>query len=180
MSAAQAELFGPALALPEGFVYLEHFVDEAEERALLESIAALPLVEARYKEYTARRRIALFEDGVPPFLDALRAKIAAWLGVPATALRHALVNEYRPGTPLGWHRDVPQFEVIVGVSLAAEARMRLRPWPPRASEAVFALSLPPRSAYVLRGEVRWRWQHSVEPTRALRYSITFRTRVKER
>ncbi len=37
------------------------------------------------------------------------------------------------------------------------------------------LELPPRSAYVLAGEARTRWQHLVSPTKALRYSITFRT-----
>jgi hypothetical protein len=29
---------------------------------------------------------------------------------------------------------------------------------------------------VLKDEARWGWQHSIAPTRALRYSITFRTR----
>jgi alkylated DNA repair dioxygenase AlkB len=115
--------------------------------------------------------------GLPPFLAPLRAKVAAWVGIAPERFTHALVSEYRPGTPLGWHRDVPQFEVIVGVSLAADARMRFRPWPPRKGGAILALDLPPRSAYILRDEVRWRWQHSVEATKALRYSITFRTSV---
>ena len=42
---------------------------------------------------------------------------------------------------------------------------------------VIHLLLTPRSAYVLRGVARWGWQHSVAPTPALRYSITFRTRA---
>ena len=37
------------------------------------------------------------------------------------------------------------------------------------------VDLPPRSAYVLAGEARTKWQHSLPPTRGLRYSITFRT-----
>ena len=41
---------------------------------------------------------------------------------------------------------------------------------------VLSLELAPRSAYLLRAEARWGWQHSVAPTPALRYSITFRTR----
>lgn len=174
MSVAQPALFGPALALPEGFMYVEDFLDATEERALLEAVAALPLEEARYKEYTARRRIALFEDGVPPFLHALRAKIAAWLGVPAAALRHALVNEYRPGTPLGWHRDAPTYERVAGVSLGGWARMRLRPRPP-AKGPTINLELAPRSAYRMEGAARWDWQHSIAATKELRYSVTFRT-----
>jgi alkylated DNA repair protein (DNA oxidative demethylase) len=40
---------------------------------------------------------------------------------------------------------------------------------------VFALELEPRSAYVLAGQARSAWQHSITPTKALRYSLTFRT-----
>jgi alkylated DNA repair dioxygenase AlkB len=186
----QATLFEEPAALPNGLAFVPEFVEPEEEPGLLEAIRALDLREAQYKEYTARRRIASFgaeydfdanelrpAPGLPPFLEPLRARVAAWLGIPAESFTHALVSEYRPGTPLGWHRDVPQFEVIVGVSLAAHARMRFRPWPPRKGESVFSLDLPPRSAYVLRDEVRWRWQHSVDTTAALRYSITFRTRA---
>lgn len=182
MSAAQGQLFAPAAALPEGFLYVENFIGEDDERALLEAIAALPLEAARYKEYLARRRIALFEDGIPDFLLPLRAKIAAWLDVPAEALRHALVNEYRPGTPLGWHRDAPAYGRVAGVSLGGWARMRLRPCPenesenapPRKGEAL-SLELAPRSAYRMQGTARWGWQHSIPATKGLRYSITFRT-----
>jgi DNA oxidative demethylase len=35
--------------------------------------------------------------------------------------------------------------------------------------------LEPRSAYVLSGPARDSWQHAIPPTKALRYSITFRT-----
>jgi alkylated DNA repair dioxygenase AlkB len=38
-----------------------------------------------------------------------------------------------------------------------------------------AIQLEPRSIYVLRDDARWRWQHAISPTKALRYSITFRT-----
>ena len=94
----------------------------------------------------------------------------------ASQIRHALVAEYRPGTALGWHRDVPDFELVCGISLAAAARMRFRPFPAKKDpKKILSLELAARSAYVLRDEARWRWQHSIPPTRALRYSITFRT-----
>lgn len=186
---AQQELFG--LALPEGFEYQDDFVSAAEEAALLTAIAALPLAEARYKGYTARRRIASFgssydfddnrlqpAEPLPGFLLPLRERAAEWAGVAPEALAAALVAEYRPGTPLGWHRDVPDYEIVVGVSLGAWARMKLRPYPPvqpRKSDVV-TLDLAPRSAYVIRGVARWGWQHSIAPTAALRHSITLRTR----
>lgn len=194
MAATQAELFeSAALSQIEGLTYMPGFLTEAEEAALLSHIAEMPLREARYKAYTARRRIASFgtqydfDDNrllpgppVPDALQPLRCKVAAWLQVPPDAFVNVLVAEYTPGTPLGWHRDVPQFECIVGVSLASACRMRLRPYPPpsdaRARRAdVLTLELEPRSAYILRGPARWAWQHSIPPTPALRYSITFRT-----
>jgi len=144
------------------------------------------LVEAKYKDYTAKRRAASYgfeydfnyntvhpSAPIPAFLDAVKARVAAWLGVAPGDIRHALVAEYRPGTALGWHRDVPNFELVCGVSLAAAARMRFRPF--QDQRKILSLELAPRSAYIVGGEARWRWQHSIPPTRALRYSITFRT-----
>ena len=88
-----------------------------------------------------------------------------------------MVAEYQPSTPLGWHRDVPDFEVVMGVSLLGRARLRFRPWPPKPNaRTTFAVELEPRSAYVMRDEARWHWQHAVSPTKELRYSITFRTK----
>ncbi len=183
MSGPQGQLFGPAAPLPEGFLLVQDFIDADEERALLSAIAALPLEEARYREYQARRRIAMFEtmsetlseDVLPPFLHSLRARVADWMAVPAEELRHALVNEYRPGTPLGWHRDAPDYGRVAGVSLGGWARMRLRPYPPQKKSLVVNLALAPRSAYRMEGPARWGWQHSIVATKALRYSITFRT-----
>ncbi len=187
----QPDLFErPAPVLPEGLEYRPDFIGADEEAALLAALRALPLHEARYKGYTARRRVASFgssydfdgqrllpADPVPAFLLPLRAKAAAWIGVAPDEFASVLVAEYRPGTPLGWHRDVPDHELIVGVSLAGSARMRLRPYPPVNPKKadVIALELAPRSAYRLRGVARWGWQHSIAPTTELRLSITFRT-----
>jgi alkylated DNA repair dioxygenase AlkB len=185
----QGALFEEA-SLPSGLVFRDAFLTREEEAALLEQVRALDLREAQYKEFTAKRRVASFGSGfdydanelvpaptIAPFLMPLREKIAAWSGVAAEEFGYALVSEYRPGTQLGWHRDVPQFERIVGVSLGTAARMRFRPYPPRKGDATFALDLPPRSAYILQDDARWKWQHSIAPTPELRYSITFRTRA---
>jgi len=188
---AQTELFDTASPLPEGFLYEPAFVGREEEATLVAKIAALPLEEAQYKEYTAKRRTVSYgseydftrnalerADSLPAFLLPLREKIAAWARVPAEKFVHGLVSEYRPGTQLGWHRDVPNFELIAGVSLGGWCRMRLRPYrrgEPNRRQDVIALELAPRSAYLMRENARWNWQHSIAPTKALRYSITFRT-----
>src|SRR5581483_5687631 len=129
-------------------------------------------------EYDFSRNALERAEPIPPPLLPLREKVAAWAGLAPETLVHGLVSEYRPGTQLGWHRDVPNFEVICGVSLGGWARMRLRPYRPgerNRREDVIALELAPRSAYLMRDAARWKWQHSIAPTKALRYSITFRT-----
>jgi len=185
----QPGLFEEPAALSNWLVFQPDFIDAAEEARLLEGIAATALHEAKYKQFTARRRVAAFGSGfdydeneltpapeIAQFLLPMRSRIAHWAGLDPEAFAYALVAEYRPGTPLGWHRDVPQFETVAGVSLGGTARMRFRPYPPQPGAAVFDLELPPRSAYILRDDVRWKWQHSIVATRELRYSITFRTR----
>jgi alkylated DNA repair dioxygenase AlkB len=186
----QGELFTSQPALPDGFAYVPDFLTRAEEAQLLEPIRALPFHAARYKEWHARRRIVSFGGSydfsrneltaappIPEFLAPLREQLARWANIPGARIEHAMVAEYQPATPLGWHRDVPQFEDVLGVSLLGHARMRFRPWPPKhAQRTTHALDLEPRSAYLMRGAARWQWQHAVSPTKELRYSITFRTR----
>lgn len=192
--AGQDDLFGaaPAAAI-EGLRYEREFLSRDEEAELLRIVQALPLKEMRYKEYTARRRGTSFGGSydfdtnrlkpgapLPEVLHPLRAKAAAWLGVAAEELTHMLIAEYQPGTPLGWHRDVPDFEDIVGVSLHGDAVMQFRPYRADGAYASQAPALQmliePRSVYLLHGPARWAWQHAVAPTEGLRYSITLRTR----
>lgn len=181
---------GGARTLPDGFAYRPAFISPAAEADLLGEIAGLPLTEAVYRQWTAKRRIVSYggrydfthhqlnpADPVPAFLLPLRAAVAGWAGLPPDDFGHATIAEYRPGTQLGWHRDVPDFEVVAGVSLSGVARMRFRPYPPDpgVARATFVLDLVPRSAYLIRDAARWRWQHAISPTKEQRYSITFRT-----
>lgn len=190
----QAELFGSPTPLgPDGLRYEQDFLNPAEEAALIAQIETLPLEPMRYQNYTALRRVVSFGGSydfsarklhaaqpLPAWLDRLRAKAGAWAGIAPEDFTQALVAEYQPGTPLGWHRDVPDFEDVVGISLLNEAVLRFRPYPPREPKKadVLRLALAPRSIYLLRGPARWAWQHSVAPTRLLRYSITLRTAAR--
>ena len=185
----QAQLFQAPPAWPAGFTYAPEFLSVAQEAPLLELIRTLRFEAAQYKEWRARRRIVSFggrydfthheltaAPPIPQFLHPLRAQLAAWAGIPEQRMQHAVIAEYQPGTPLGWHRDVPEFEDVLGVSLHGHARLRFRPWPPAAGQrATWKIDLEPRSAYQMRGAARWQWQHAVSPTQDLRYSITFRT-----
>lgn len=188
---AQGNLFATA-GLPDGLVFEPELIDLGEEQALLALISQLPLQAARFHQYTARRRVFAYgsrfdyDSGrthlarvgeLPPPLDALRERLAGWAGIAASEFAHVMIAEYPPGAPLGWHRDAPGYETIVGVSLGSPAQLRLRRWPPRAERnaATLSLELAPRSAYLMRGSARWGWQHSVPPVAALRHSVTMRT-----
>ena len=157
-----------------------------EECTLLERLKSLPFKPFEFHGFIGKRRVVSFgwrydyasralcdADPIPSFLLALRSAAAAFAGVSADSLQQILVNEYAPGAGIGWHRDRPVFSDVVAVSLSAPATLRLRrkqgnEWE-RASR-----TLEPRSAYLLRGAVRWEWQHSIPPVDALRYSVTFR------
>lgn len=98
--------------LPSGFQYRENFISEVEEHALLEAIATVAFSDFEMRGVVARRRVAFFGQSydrvtagpLPEFLLPLRAAIALWAGADSDAFAMALINEYRPGTPIGWHR----------------------------------------------------------------------------
>lgn len=195
----QPDLFGApepgGPPLPAGLRYEEDFLSPEEEASLLAVIERLPLAPMNYRGYTALRRVVSYggtydfsaqrldaAEPLPDWLAPLRARAAAWIAVAPEAFTQALVAEYRPGTPLGWHRDVPDFEDVVGISLGNEAVLRFRPYPPDAPKKadILRLAVAPRSIYLLRGPARWQWQHSVAATKSLRYSITLRTATQRR
>lgn len=187
----QFNLFGnePVQASIPGLRYELEFLSREEEAELIEIIRSLPLHAAKYKDYLARRKVISFggsydfdtnelrpTEELDERLLPLRRRVAAWHGTSPQQLVHTLVSEYVPGTPLGWHRDVPNFEGIIGVSLGGKASLRFRPYPytPALQKQVVGLEVQPRSIYRMAGDARWKWQHSIEPTKELRWSITFR------
>lgn len=173
--------------LPEGFRYEEDIISEADEAALAKSLATLDLKQFEFHGHLGNRRVISFglrydyarravrvTDGFPAFVADLRNKVAKFAGRKVDEFQQGGVNQYPPGAGIGWHKDKPQFGVIVGVSLLAPATMRFRRaegtgWI-RASQR-----LKPRSIYFLEGEARTAWEHSVPPVDMLRYSLTFRT-----
>lgn len=190
LAGSSRDLFGAVSVWPDGLQYVDEFLSSDEERQLIDEVAGVPLHEAQYYQYTAKRRVANFGRGydfeqrrlheappLPDFLIELRKKVADHLSLRADDFEQTLINEYRPGTPLGWHRDALNFELVTGVSLGSACRMRFRPYPPiKGRDArTFVLDVERRSLYVMRDDARWKWQHSVSPTRDQRWSITFRT-----
>jgi alkylated DNA repair dioxygenase AlkB len=101
-------------------------------------------------------------------------KAAALADREPEELVEALVQRYPAGSTIGWHRDAPAFDVVVGVSLLGAARLRFQRGK-RERREVAEVLLEPRSGYVLAGEARRSWEHSIPPTKGDRYSVTFRT-----
>ncbi len=173
---------------PEGLVYRRGLVTPEEEQALLERIEALDFDEIRLHGVVAkrtarhfglnydyeRRGIVTDADPIPEWLIPLRAAAAELAGVAPDRLVEALVQRYPEGAQIGWHRDAPAFGIVVGVSLLAPARLRFRR-DAGGQRQTYELVLEPRSGYVLADTARAAWQHHVPPTKALRYSVTFRT-----
>ncbi|HWJ38846.1 MAG TPA: alpha-ketoglutarate-dependent dioxygenase AlkB [Sphingomicrobium sp.] len=111
---------------------------------------------------------------IPQWLEPAREAAAVLAGARPTDFVHALVARYDPGAGIGWHRDRDVFENVVGISLGTPAKLRFRQRVATGFRRA-RLEVLPRSAYMLAGEARWEWEHSIAPGDFLRFSITFRT-----
>ena len=185
----QPDLFGETAL--RGLSQLGAIVTPDEEQTLIASIDAAPLSPFRFHQWQGKRLTATygwnydFDDGsftpaeaIPDWLLPVRAKAARFAGLPPDELAQALLIRYDPGAGIGWHRDRPVFEHVLGISLGAPATMRFR----RRRSGGFdrtAVFLAPRSIYHLTGEARHQWEHSIAPMDATRWSITFRS-ISER
>ncbi|HUN48506.1 MAG TPA: alpha-ketoglutarate-dependent dioxygenase AlkB [Stellaceae bacterium] len=171
----------PGLAQAEGFVTPE------EEQALIAGIGTVTLSPFRYQGWLGKRLTRSFgwrydfdqasfapAEPIPDWLLPLRERAARFAGLEAEALAQALLIRYDIGAGIGWHRDRPVFEHVLGLSLGAPAVLRFR----RRREGGFdrvSVPLAPRSLYRLSGEARHAWEHSIAEQDALRWSITFRS-----
>jgi alkylated DNA repair dioxygenase AlkB len=181
--------------LPPGFLYQPNFLSETEEADLLRTIETLEFGAYDFRGYIAKRRVVAYGGGydsgtrrmaitdevIPEFLRSIRDRAAAVAGMSADEIVQAMVTEYSVGTPIGWHRDSPQFGTIIGISLRSSSRLRLKPCqrlrlkPDQKEGKIVSVLLEPRSIYVMRGVARWNFQHSIPAVKELRYSITLRS-----
>jgi alkylated DNA repair dioxygenase AlkB len=170
-----------------GLRYAEAVVGEAEEEQLIERLIRTDLSPFRFHGWLGNRKTKSFgwrydfddasfapTDPVPGWLAPLRETAGAFAGVQAEDFVHVLLARYDPGAGIGWHRDRDVFDQVVGISLAAPATLRFRRRKPGGFDRA-NLEVAPRSAYLLSGEARREWEHSITPGDALRFSITFRT-----
>jgi alkylated DNA repair dioxygenase AlkB len=172
---------------PQGLVYEPELLSVDEEARLLERLESLrfdPIVlhgrAARRMgrhfglDYDYESRTPQPGEPVPGWLLPVRKRAAALAGHEPEELVEILVQRYPVGSTIGWHRDAPAFETVIGVSLGGSSRLRFQRGK-RENRRVWEVQLQPRSGYVLSGEARGSWEHSIPPTKELRHSITFRT-----
>ncbi len=182
------DLFDTEPSIAPGFRYEPDLVSEAGQIALTEEIKSLPLQAFDFHGFKAKRRVVSYGwrydfssarliqiDPIPDWLFPLREAVAKFAGAGAEAFVQVLVSEYAPGAGIGWHKDKAVFEKIVGVSLGAACQLRLRQESGDGKWMRAQQEIMPGSMYLLEGDVRTNWEHSIAPVALLRYSITFRT-----
>ncbi len=183
----QPDLFGPPEpSLPEGFRYSNEIIPPAMQNELLNELRQLPFRAFDFHGFEGKRRVVSYgwrydfsaeslvpAEPVPDFLLPVRELAASFAGMEAQSLQQALVTEYGPGAPIGWHRDKSVFDTIVGVSLLSACNFRLRRRAGNKWERA-SITAEPGSAYVLSGPARLEWEHSIPPVEHMRFSITFR------
>jgi alkylated DNA repair protein (DNA oxidative demethylase) len=182
----QGELFAAAPIVP-GLALVEDAVSEAEARAIEARIDAAPLAPFEFGQWRGKRLTMNYGSAydyqrarpkeappLPEWLVALRERLAPQVGRDPSAFVQGLLIRYDPGAGIGWHRDRPQYGEVLGLSLSNPATLRLR----RRTAGGFerrSVELPPRSLYLLTGEVREAWEHSIAPMEVVRRSVTLRT-----
>lgn len=183
--APQVDLFGSS-PLP-GLTYADDIVSEAGEAALIDKIVALDLKPFQFQQWEGKRLTRSFgwtydfqtgrfapSEPIPEWLAPARERAARFAGLVPSDLVQALVIEYGVGAGIGWHKDRPVFEHVVGISLGAATAMRFRR---RAGSGFERVSVPlaRRSIYHLDGEARSDWEHSIADMSERRWSLTFRS-----
>ena len=188
----ELNLFEASAKVPDGFIYHQNFIREAEEHELIGKIQKLSLTPFKYYQFTGKRRTVSFgwqyefgtreittAPALPAFLLPLRTRAGTLFNVDPGSLMQASIIEYSVGSPIGWHRDIPDFGRVVGISLGAACRIRFRKHGVRSKKSnrdqILSLELEPRSIYLMSGASRENWQHSIPPVKELRYSIMMRT-----
>ena len=170
-----------------GLGYREDMFSETEERALLARLGTMELAPFRFQGWLGNRKTRSFgwrydfqdasftpAEPIPDWLGAAREKAADIANVQPQDFVHVLLARYDPGAGIGWHRDRDMFEKVVGFSLNTLATLRFRQRTPTGFKRA-NVEVAPRSAYLLSGEARHDWEHSIAPGQELRFSITFRT-----
>jgi alkylated DNA repair dioxygenase AlkB len=187
-------LFPIEPTFPDGFMYFPEFITVQEEMNLIKELRLTEFQTFHFQGYEAKRKVASFGydysfdkrslskgKDIPEVYNYLIQRVAEKLTIPDEEFSELLLTEYPPGSVINWHRDAPPFDSIAGISLLTDCTFRLRPQDKTLQNRKSIISFPVlrRSLYIMKGEARSNWQHSISPVKEQRYSITLRTLRKQ-
>ncbi len=191
----QLALFDGQTAGPKGLRYRAEFIPAAVEQDLIAGISALALQPFQFGAFEGHRRVKSFgfrydytlqklqpSEPIPDWLGSIAQAVERFGELPPGSVRQILCTDYDVGVGIGWHRDKPHFDKVFGLSLGSVCRFRFRR---RLGSKLgdkwerFTLTAEPRSLYLMDGEARSQWEHSIPAVEQRRYSITFRTMRRE-
>jgi alkylated DNA repair protein (DNA oxidative demethylase) len=165
----------------------QDFVSLAEEVRLIKQVDAADLSPFKFQRWTGKRLTRSFgwsydfenggfapADAFPIWLEPIKTRAARHFDLDPKDLVQALLIRYDPGAGIGWHRDRPVFEHVLGISLGTHAVLRVRQRTATGFNRA-KIELAPRSIYHLSGEGRHQWEHGIAPMDEPRWSITFRS-----
>lgn len=162
-------------------------IDRDEEAMLIERIDATHPTPFKSQGWTGKRLTTSFgwaydfeagrpvaAEPLPEWLLPIRDRAGQFARLDPPLLIQALLIRYDPGAGIGWHRDRPVYEDVIGISIGEPATMRFRR---RRGDGFERASAPldPRAAYHLSGPARHNWEHSIVEMEQPRWSITFRS-----
>lgn len=183
----QRDLFADDAPIVAGLLAVPGAVSASEEADLIARIDSCPLEPFRFGQWRGKRLTCNFGSGydytrgaltgappLPDWLLDLRERIVPPTGRHPDRFTQALVIRYDPGAGIGWHRDRPQYDEVIGLNLGGSAVLRLRR---KAGEGWERATHPltPRALYALTGTARAVWEHSIVPQDETRWSVTFRS-----
>lgn len=172
---------------PQGFHYRSNFITQQQEYHLWQFVRTLEFQEVWRSGRSPQRVTRQFGEvidpeaevvtsrAIPKELKGLKTKAAKFAGLAERDLSQVLITKYPPGSGVGWHLELPHYDqVMVSVLLGFSCLLQLRHRVGRQIQQ-YERILAARSAYALRGEARYNWQHRIAASDFERYSITFET-----
>lgn len=176
--------------LPPGLTLVRDIVTPEEEADLIAAIEASGIAHVDYDpgNLRAERTYGWFyhyaedyadhgvslTDPLPPAFETVRERAAALAGVEPADLIQCLLLRYDPGSIIQPHCDMPAWGNVIGLSLGKSVRMEFVRETGDGGCDIIRVDLPPRSAYLQRGDARYVWKHSIPHVSETRWGITFR------
>ncbi|XP_078484682.1 tRNA (carboxymethyluridine(34)-5-O)-methyltransferase alkbh8-like [Ciona intestinalis] len=194
--------------LPNGLIKIENFLNKEEEQALINciqhdiSILSNDHVSEKLKHRTVLHYGYKFRygtndvdinnpisEGLPNYIENLLDRIMATGYLPSRP-DQLTINMYEPGDGIPPHTDnTRSFDgVLSTVSLGSHTVMNFS----KEGAERIDVCVEPRTLFLFTGESRYEWRHGIQQrkfdildqgekitTRTIRYSLTFRTVVKD-